>query len=72
MVTEKSFIDAFEAWLAKRPKDPVLNGLVASVSFEEIKDNKVANAANPNSTVPTSRSLKLSDIVGIVAGVWLE
>jgi mono/diheme cytochrome c family protein len=50
---------AFEAWLANRPKEPVLNGLVASLSFEEIKDNKVANAANASKPAAASESPQL-------------
>ncbi len=37
---------AFEAWLSKKPKEPVQNGILASLSFEEIKDGKVQNFAN--------------------------
>lgn len=37
---------AFEEWLKNRPATPSLHGLKASFSFEEIKDNKVANDAN--------------------------
>lgn len=50
---------AFEAWLANRPKEPVLNGLVGSFSFEEIKDGKVANAANGNKPGAAAESPQL-------------
>jgi hypothetical protein len=39
---------AFEGWLAARPKEPVLSGLVAAFSFEEIKENKSVNDADKN------------------------
>jgi hypothetical protein len=50
---------AFEAWLQNRPKEPVLNGMVASFSFEEIKDNKVANDANSGKPAAASESPQL-------------
>jgi hypothetical protein len=37
---------AFEAWLNERPTEAVVPGLIADISFEEIKENKFANAAN--------------------------
>ncbi len=39
---------AFEQWLAERPKEPDLPGLVASLSFEELADNKIKNDADGN------------------------
>jgi hypothetical protein len=38
--------DAFESWLAEKPKEPALPGLVGSFSFEKITGNKVENAAD--------------------------
>jgi hypothetical protein len=37
---------AYQAWLKERPSAPTVSGLVAEVSFEEIKENKIANKAN--------------------------
>lgn len=37
---------AFKEWLRDRPSEPRMDGLVAAISFEEIKDNKMTNAAN--------------------------
>src|SRR5438309_2091221 len=52
---------AFDAWLVNPPKEPVFNGLVASLSFEEIKDGKVANAANTNKPASATESPQLVD-----------
>jgi hypothetical protein len=38
---------AFEKWLADRPKDLPVPGLVAAYSFDELKDNRSPNAADP-------------------------
>jgi hypothetical protein len=46
----------FTEWLGNRPKEPVLNGLVAAFGFEEIKDGKVANAANGNKSATASEA----------------
>jgi hypothetical protein len=45
-VLKKNAGGAFEAWKKDRPREPMINGLVAELSFDEIKDNKIANKAN--------------------------
>jgi hypothetical protein len=37
---------AFDEWLRDRPKQPLLGGLVASYSFDELKENKASNSAD--------------------------
>src|SRR5262245_9537850 len=37
----------FEKWTSTWPKDLPIPGLVASYSFDELKDNKIANVADP-------------------------
>src|SRR5262249_16587109 len=38
---------AFEKWLASKRKELTIPGLIASYSFDELKDNKIANATDP-------------------------
>src|SRR6185436_12460024 len=37
---------AFDEWLRDHPKEPFLSGLVASYSFDELKENKASNSAD--------------------------
>jgi hypothetical protein len=37
---------AFEEWLESRPKAPEIKGMIASIAFDELKENKVANAVD--------------------------
>ena len=46
--------DAFEKWLANSPADPLIPGLVADFSFDELKDGKFPNRADPDSPATTS------------------
>src|SRR5262245_563637 len=38
---------AFEKWLASKRKELTIPGLIASYSFDELKDNKIPNATDP-------------------------
>jgi hypothetical protein len=38
--------DAFGEWLQHKPESPSVPGLVASFSFDELKDNKISNAVD--------------------------
>jgi len=41
-----SATEAFNTWLASKPKDPIVPGLVGAFSFDAIKDGKTANAVD--------------------------
>ena len=52
---------AFEAWLKKAPIEASVRGAVAGISFEEVKDNKVANAANGSKPAHVVEGAQLAD-----------
>lgn len=49
----------FQAWLTAKPKEPPLMGPTASFSFDEIKDGKLANAADPTKPANVSEGPEL-------------
>ncbi len=46
--------NAFEKWLTKLPADPFIPGLVGDFSFDELKDGKFVNRADPDSPAATN------------------
>lgn len=51
---------AFEKWLAARPRELPIPGLVAAYSFDELKDNRSPNAADPKTPAHAHESPKLT------------
>lgn len=49
----------YEQWLAKRPSEPAIPGLVAAYAFDELKDNRSPNAVNEKSPALAHEGPKL-------------